>query len=138
MAVPWGGKYLKCRTKTRATDDARAGTARRYSLAHGRGSMTQRRGGNEIPGIRGRLPSPLAAMGCNVRGDGLDWTAAREGSRLRAWRGSSQEVCSLATTTGKQLADDDGFVGGLAWGDALVQAFSYRLDCAIGRPSERL
>jgi hypothetical protein len=78
MAIPWGGRYLKCRPKRQATDDAWAFTARRYSLVHGGESMTQRPGGNEIPGIRGRLQSPLTAMACNVRGDGLDGSEGGE------------------------------------------------------------
>ena len=126
MAIPWGGRYLKCRPKRRATDDAWAVTARRYSPAQSRNSMTQRPGGNEIPGIRGRLQSPLTAMACNVRGDGLDGS---EGGRAGRGRGaaSPQEVCSSATTTDKQLADNGGFIGGLAWDDASVPAFSNRL-----------
>ena len=62
----------------------------------------------------------------------MDWTAAREESRPRAWRASPQEVCLLATTTDKQLADNGGFIGGLAWGDAPVPAFSYRLRLSHG------
>ncbi len=53
----------------------------------------------------------------------MDWTAARKESRQRVRRGNPQEVCLLATTTDKSLADD----GGLVWGDAPVPAFSYRL-----------
>lgn len=62
----------------------------------------------------------------------MDWTAAREESRPRAWRASPQEVCLLATTTDKQVADNGGFIGGLAWDDAPVLAFSYRLRLSHG------
>src|SRR5579875_654255 len=87
MAIPWGGTYLECRPKRQATDDAWAVTARRYSPAQGRESMTQRPGGHEIPGRRGRVPPPLAAIRCNVRGDGLD--GSEEGEPAAGAEGQS-------------------------------------------------
>ena len=64
-------------------------------------------------------------MACNVRGDGLD--GSEEGESDAGVGGQFAGGFLLATTTGKQFADDGGFIGGLAWGDAPVPAFSYRL-----------